>query len=155
MKKNYRPVFLVCLILITLAGYVLVFGDVGLLLQDLRQKKLIRLQEEVSSLKKENAILQERFIQLQEEGQELPPRTNTSQGVTILKFSGTRKPDDSSSPTIQGASAISRFLSDEQGHSIVQARALYFSGMFLILLIGYLLPIWEKKTGPVQQDQSS
>ncbi|MCA9018133.1 MAG: hypothetical protein KDK39_07760 [Leptospiraceae bacterium] len=130
-----RLIFLALVTVIGVSVYILFFGEVGWIVQQQLSDRLERLRQNVSSLERENSILQDRYYQLQSQSdQALLKERQESREVIILKFrmplGSDVKPD--ANPETQTTPAI----------GLVEVRILYISGYFFLALV--LLTLFER-----------
>ena len=124
--------FLLAAALVTGAGYVLVFGDVGFLRHQMLSRELHGLEQDLFSLRKEHTLLSDQYYRLQEQepGEETVP--DRTRALTILRF------EDPEAGTA-GVTEPSPLLAAREGDeiSLTEARILFLAIMALATLFGY------------------
>lgn len=137
MKSRY--LFLLLVAGATLSGYVLVFGDQGYLMQTMAETRLAETRAAIRGLEKENQNLSKQYARLKERapedagpGGESPAVGSEISGTaTILKFE-----DDSGKTAGPGGERAGQATAGGS-LSIVEARALFLTGMFFLAILGY------------------
>lgn len=140
---------------VTVAGYILVFGDLGYLSQAHAESNLAELRNRIAALEMENRQLSGEYARLQESsaasnnafsagGTASRPETQlpAAASATILKFeAGAGVPGDSAG-TARGR-GFDAFGAPTAGQplagplSLSEARALFLCGMLFFALLGY------------------
>ncbi|MEQ9363255.1 MAG: hypothetical protein RIF32_03375 [Leptospirales bacterium] len=137
MKLRY--LFLLLVAGATLSGYVLVFGDQGYLRQSYAERELAATRAAIRGLEKENQSLTDQYARLQERVPSLPAENADARpagatgSATILKFEDDQNPDATGSPA--GSSYFTP--REQQPISLIEARALFLTGMFFLAILGY------------------
>ncbi|MBX7058259.1 MAG: hypothetical protein K1X75_09335 [Leptospirales bacterium] len=122
--RSLRRVYLSLTIGLSVAGYALAFGDAGLLVQRDLHQDLAAVEGQIDSLKRENAALNERLASFQERTPDESRNAAQPSRAVILKF--------------ESAASQNR-QAQNQGLSLTEARALYLTGMFCLIIFGYYL----------------
>lgn len=129
-----RFLFLTLVAGTTLSGYVLVFGDLGYLRQSQAERELAETRAEIRGLEKENQTLTGQYALLSERA---PAQSGSARasavtgGATILKFEDDQEQANASN------SVGSYFSQTPEPISLMEARALFLTGMFFLAILGY------------------
>ena len=132
-----RVLYILTVAGLTLAGYVLVFGELGLLRQNQLERELAQLQAEIHSLKQENENLSQQYAGMVEQ---LPARAAGDESATT---SGPRQTlripatilNIEESP--ESATTAGFFSQEVEALSLEEARILFLTGMFFLAVLGF------------------